>query len=104
MVFTLKALIVVIMGGVGNLLGGLIAGLILGLIENYVATFVDPGSTLAATYAIFLVVLLVGPRPVRQGQPMTARRGLASALAALGCSPACRCLGDSTISRSPSTS
>ena len=61
-VFTLKALIVVIMGGVGNLLGALIAGLILGLIETYVATFIDPGLTLAATYAIFLIVLLVRPQ------------------------------------------
>src|SRR5918997_670851 len=33
-VFTMKALIVVIMGGVGNLLGCLIAGLILGLAET----------------------------------------------------------------------
>lgn len=61
-VFTLKALIVVIMGGVGNLLGALIAGLILGLTETYVATFIDPGLTLAATYAIFLIVLLVRPQ------------------------------------------
>lgn len=61
-VFTLKALVVVIMGGVGNLLGALIAGLILGLVENYVATFIDPGLTLAATYAIFLIVLLVRPQ------------------------------------------
>jgi branched-chain amino acid transport system permease protein len=63
-VFTLKALVVVIMGGVGNLLGALIAGLILGLVENYVAVFVDPGLTLAATYAIFLVVLLVRPQGI----------------------------------------
>lgn len=61
-VFTLKALIVVIMGGVGNLLGALIAGLILGLVENGVAVFVDPGLTLAATYTIFLLVLLVRPQ------------------------------------------
>ena len=32
-VFTMKALIVVIMGGVGNMLGALIAGLLLGLAE-----------------------------------------------------------------------
>src|SRR5918995_1102736 len=63
-VFTLKALVVVIMGGVGNLLGALIAGLILGLVENYVAVFVDPGLTLAATYAIFLLVLLVRPQGI----------------------------------------
>ncbi len=60
-VFTMKALIVVIMGGVGNLIGALSAGLILGLVETFVATYVDPGLTLAATYAIFLSVLLWRP-------------------------------------------
>jgi branched-chain amino acid transport system permease protein len=60
-VFTMKALIVVIMGGVGNTLGCLAAGLILGLTETAVATWIDPGLTLAATYAIFLTVLLVRP-------------------------------------------
>jgi branched-chain amino acid transport system permease protein len=61
-VFTMKALIVVIMGGVGNLLGCLAAGLILGLTETFVATWIDPGLTLAATYTIFLIVLLVRPQ------------------------------------------
>ncbi len=61
-VFTMKALIVVIMGGVGNLLGCLVAGLILGLTETFVATWIDPGLTLAATYTIFLIVLLVRPQ------------------------------------------
>ena len=61
-VFTMKALIVVIMGGVGNMLGCLVAGLILGLTETFVATWVDPGLTLAATYVIFLTALLVRPQ------------------------------------------
>ncbi|HJQ60965.1 MAG TPA: branched-chain amino acid ABC transporter permease [Vineibacter sp.] len=69
-VFTMKALIVVIMGGVGNMLGALIAGLILGLTETFVATWLDPGLTLAATYAIFLGILLVRP----QGLFGTSRR------------------------------
>lgn len=60
--FTMKALIVVIMGGVGNLLGCLVAGLILGLTETFVATWIDPGLTLAATYVIFLTILLVRPQ------------------------------------------
>jgi len=60
-VYTMKALIVVIMGGVGNLMGALLAGLILGVVETLVATYVDPGLTLAATYAIFLLVLIVRP-------------------------------------------
>ncbi len=60
-VFTMKALVVVIMGGVGNILGALSAGLILGLVETFVASYLDPGLTLAATYLIFLAVLLWRP-------------------------------------------
>jgi len=60
-VFTMKALIVVVMGGVGNLLGCLVAGLALGLGEALVATFIDPGLTLAVNFALFLGVLLVKP-------------------------------------------
>ena len=60
-VFTMKALIVVIMGGVGNVLGALVAGLVLGLAEALVARLVDPGLTLASNFALFLIVLLWRP-------------------------------------------
>jgi branched-chain amino acid transport system permease protein len=68
--FTMKALIIIIMGGVGNMIGALVAGLILGVAETAVARLVDPGLTLAVTFAIFLVVLLMRPtglfgRPAR---------------------------------------
>jgi len=61
-VFTMKALIVVIMGGVGNLMGALAAGLLLGLVETMVSSFIDPGLTLAATYLLFLAVLVIRPQ------------------------------------------
>lgn len=61
-VFTMKALIIVIMGGVGNVAGALVAGFALGLVETFVATAIDPGLTLAATFAIFLGVLLWRPQ------------------------------------------
>jgi branched-chain amino acid transport system permease protein len=60
-VFTMKALIVVIMGGVGHVMGALVAGLLLGIAETAVARLVDPGLTIAANYALFLLVLLVRP-------------------------------------------
>jgi len=60
-VFTLKALIIVILGGVGDIRGTIIAAFILGLAETAVATLVDPGLTLAAAYILFMVVLLVRP-------------------------------------------
>jgi branched-chain amino acid transport system permease protein len=59
-VFTLKALIIVIMGGVGNVFGALVAGLILGLAEAFVTLF-DPGLTLAVNFLLFLIVLLIRP-------------------------------------------
>jgi branched-chain amino acid transport system permease protein len=60
-VFTMKALIVIIMGGVGNIAGALLAGLMLGFAETAVARLVDPGLTIAVTYALFLIVLLWRP-------------------------------------------
>ncbi|MDD1528988.1 branched-chain amino acid ABC transporter permease [Bradyrhizobium sp. WBOS7] len=60
-VFTMKALVVVIMGGVGNVMGALVAGLLLGVVETAVARLIDPGLTLAATYTLFLGVLVIRP-------------------------------------------
>ncbi len=60
-VFTMKALIIVIMGGVGDVRGAIIASLILGLAETFVASVIDPGLTLAAAYLLFLLVLLFRP-------------------------------------------
>ena len=47
-IFTMKALIIVIMGGVGDIRGTILAALILGVVETAVATWLDPGLTLAA--------------------------------------------------------
>jgi branched-chain amino acid transport system permease protein len=60
-VFTMKALVIVIMGGAGNLGGTLIAALILGMTEVVVGRLIDPGLTLAANFVIFLAILLVRP-------------------------------------------
>lgn len=60
--FTMKALIIVIMGGVGDIRGAVIAALALAIAETAVATLVDPGLTLAATYALFILVLLFRPQ------------------------------------------
>jgi branched-chain amino acid transport system permease protein len=60
--FTVKALVVVIMGGIGNISGSLIAGLLLGVAEALCSYYVDSGLTLAVAYALFLIVLVVRPR------------------------------------------
>jgi len=61
-IFTMKALIIVIMGGVGDTRGVIIAAVILGLVETTVATLIVPGLTLAAAYLIFLAILLFRPQ------------------------------------------
>jgi branched-chain amino acid transport system permease protein len=63
-IFTMKALIIVIMGGVGDVRGAVLAALILGISETVVASLIDPGLTLAATYALFILVLLFRPQGI----------------------------------------
>lgn len=61
-IFTLKALVIVIMGGLSDIRGTIAAAFILGMTETIVAVLIDPGLTLAASYVLFLVILLVRPQ------------------------------------------
>jgi branched-chain amino acid transport system permease protein len=69
-IFTLKAVVIVILGGVSDIRGAIVASFILGLAETAVAILVDPGLTLAAAYVLFLVMLLVRPQGLF-GRPTT---------------------------------
>jgi branched-chain amino acid transport system permease protein len=60
--FTMKALVIVIMGGVGDMRGTILAAVILGIAETAVATLIDPGLTLAAAYLMFILILLFRPQ------------------------------------------
>ncbi|MAM61540.1 branched-chain amino acid ABC transporter permease [Maritimibacter sp. UBA3975] len=60
--FTMKALIIVIMGGVGDVRGTILAALVLGIGETFVASVIDPGLTLVAAYALFILILLFRPQ------------------------------------------
>jgi branched-chain amino acid transport system permease protein len=68
-IFTMKALIIVIMGGVGDVRGAVLAALLLGLTETAVASLIDPGLTLAATYSLFILILLVRPQGIFGRRP-----------------------------------
>ncbi|GLS40062.1 branched-chain amino acid ABC transporter permease [Mesorhizobium tianshanense] len=68
-IFTMKALIIVIMGGVGDVRGAVLAALVLGVTETLVASLLDPGLTLAANYALFIVVLLFRPQGIFGKRP-----------------------------------
>lgn len=60
-VYTLKALIVVIMAGVGRVTGTLAAGLVLGVVESLGGYLIDPALTLAINFGLFMLILLVRP-------------------------------------------
>ncbi len=58
--YTIIAIIVVVLGGLGSITGSFIGGFILGLIGSIV-TYFEPGLALAAYYVIFILLLLVKP-------------------------------------------
>jgi branched-chain amino acid transport system permease protein len=58
--YTIIAIIVVTLGGLGSIVGSFIGGLILGLIGSIVITF-EPSLTLVAYYFIFTLLLLIKP-------------------------------------------
>jgi branched-chain amino acid transport system permease protein len=60
MEYTLIAMIVVVLGGLGNIKGSFVGGFILGLVGSIVS-YIQPGLSLVAYYLIFLLLLLVKP-------------------------------------------
>jgi len=60
-IFTMKALVIVIMGGVRDIRGTILIAFVLGLAETAVASLIDPGLTLAAAYFLFIIILLFRP-------------------------------------------
>jgi branched-chain amino acid transport system permease protein len=60
MQYTLIAIIVVVLGGLGNIKGSFVGGFILGLV-GYIVSSWQPGLSMVAYYVIFLIFLLVRP-------------------------------------------
>lgn len=58
--YTMIALIVIVLGGLGSIPGSLVGGILLGLVGSIV-TYVEPGLALVAYYVIFMLLLLAKP-------------------------------------------
>lgn len=58
--YTIIALIVIVLGGLGSTPGSFIGGFILGLVGSIV-TYIEPGLALVAYYVIFILLLLARP-------------------------------------------
>jgi branched-chain amino acid transport system permease protein len=61
--YTVIAMIVVVLGGLGSITGAIIGGLILGVVSQ-VVTYFQPTWTLIAYYVIFIVLLLARPKGI----------------------------------------
>ena len=60
--YTVTALIVITLGGLGSAPGSLIAGLLLGLVETFGTHLSNPSLKMLLSYGVFVSVLLVRPR------------------------------------------
>jgi branched-chain amino acid transport system permease protein len=61
--YTIIALIVIVIGGLGSILGSYIGGFILGLVGS-IATYIEPGLAMVAYYLLFMLLLLVRPKGI----------------------------------------
>ena len=61
--YTVIAMVVVVLGGLGSITGAMIGGVILGLVSSTV-TFFQPSLTMIAYYVIFIVLLVSRPKGI----------------------------------------
>ncbi|MFW0785981.1 branched-chain amino acid ABC transporter permease [Gordonia sp. CPCC 206044] len=60
--FNILAFVVVVMGGLGNVMGALIGGLIVGLVEQLGGVAIVGQSPLLGVFILFLLILLIRPQ------------------------------------------
>ncbi len=59
---TLKAFVIVVLGGLGSMHGAIVAGIVLGVAENIVSGHIAPGYRDAVSFFLLLLILIVRPR------------------------------------------
>lgn len=59
--FVLTAFVVVVLGGLGNMVGALLGGLIIGVIDSLSGYYIDPALQEVVYFVVFLLVLLFRP-------------------------------------------
>jgi branched-chain amino acid transport system permease protein len=60
--FTVTAFVVIILGGLGNVLGSLLGGLLLGVLETFGVAFTAPSYRSIMIYGVFIAVLILRPQ------------------------------------------
>jgi branched-chain amino acid transport system permease protein len=59
---TMKAFVIVVLGGLGSMHGAIIAGIVLGVAENVVSGLIAPGYRDAVSFILLLAILVLRPR------------------------------------------
>jgi branched-chain amino acid transport system permease protein len=62
--FTITAFCVVVLGGMGYIPGTLWGGMILGILESLTTTYLTAGISVALTFFLLLVMLIIRPRGI----------------------------------------
>lgn len=59
--WVLKAFIVVVVGGMGNLAGSIVAAIFISLLESYAAIWLDPSQAVLVSFVVLILTLLFRP-------------------------------------------
>jgi len=62
--YTITAFIVIVLGGLGNIMGSLLGGFLLGLVETIGISITSPGLRSIISYGIFIAVILIRPKGI----------------------------------------
>jgi len=62
--YTIIAFIVIVLGGLGNIMGSLLGGFLLGLVETIGISLTSPGLRSIISYGIFIAVILIRPKGI----------------------------------------
>jgi branched-chain amino acid transport system permease protein len=60
--FGLIAFVVVVLGGLGNMIGAFLGGLVIGLVESFSGFFISPELNTGIYFLIFVLVLIIRPQ------------------------------------------
>ena len=62
--YTIIAFCVVVLGGMGYIPGALVGGLLLGVIQSLTATYLNSGLSVAVTFILLFIILILKPRGI----------------------------------------